>query len=472
MGPISTIPSSIKEHHVLPILSYITFLIIGQVSADTLFFDSNEIGQYPNDPKFKPLKRSFLHKLIDCTDQELKYHPLVSIIVDKKLRFYRWWYVISFIFYLFFLCCLGYALIQASTVCDSNIWLYQNPTDWARGVCEVICVFYFIFFLFNEGVEFIIEWTQVYEENKDKEEETQLTVNYLTDAKSGEEKTRFSIFFVQWRNIVTLFRKLDTKLKYFFSAFPEYFDGVYNFIDWLGLISFFVLIFLRATSYYIQWTFAGLTFIFFSLSLFKYTRISPALGAYVSGVFRIFVIDIPRFFVIVLIILIAYIGGIHLAARQQPSYSQSVCSVAPYQVCNNTQSEFFWFNRELTCLYNLRRPLLSGLIFMLDGGPGNHVEDILQDNFFFTLVYLAFAFTIIVVMLNILIAQLSETYGEIIKENNYHYKIALVVTLELKSNLAFWFGRRFRKYTSIESLTIPLARWNMLQDGELCTCKL
>ena len=335
----------------------------------------------------------------------------------------------------------------------------------------MICLFYYIFFLFNEGVEFVIEWIQLYEANKDKEEETQLTVNYLSDAKSGEEKT-FSKFLIQWRNRVTLFHKLDTKMKYFFSAFPEYFNGDYNVIDWSGLISFFVLIFLRATSYYLQWTFAGLTFIFFSLSLFKYTRISPALGAYVSGVFRIFAIDIPRFFVIVFIILIAYIGGIHLAARQQSSYNQTVCSVAPYQVCNDTQTEFFWFNRELTCLYNLRRPLLSGLIFMLDGGPGNHVEDILQDNFFFTLVYLAFAFTIIVVMLNILIAQLSQTYGEIIKENSYHYKIALVVTIELKSNLAFWFGRRFRKYTTIKSLTIPLTHWNTLQDGELCTCKL
>ncbi|KAI6649494.1 Ankyrin-3-like isoform X3 [Oopsacas minuta] len=436
----------------------------GEVSAQTSFFDSNDSGQYPDDPKFKPLKESLLHKLIDCQDQELKYHPLVSIIVDKKLRFYRWWYVISFFFYLFFLICLAYALVQASTVCDSNIWLYQNPADWVRGGCEIICLLYFIFFLFNEAVEFIIEWTQIYEENKDKCEESQLTIKYISDATSGGDKTCLSIFFVQWKNILGLFHKLDVKLKYFFSAFPEYFDGVYNFIDWLGIVSFIVLIFLRATSVYIQWSFAGLTFIFFSLSLFKYTRISPALGAYVSGVFKIFVIDIPRFFVIIFVILIAYIGGIHLAARQQPTSTQSICSNPPYQVCNNTQSEFFWFNRELTCLYDLRRPLLSGVIFMLDGGPGNHVEDILQDNFFFTIVYLGFSFTIIVVMLNILIAQLSETYGEIIKENTYHYKIALVVTLELKSNLAFWFGKRFRKFTAIESLIIPLSRWNTLKD--------
>ena len=203
-------------------------LTVGRFAADTLFFDSNESGQYPNDPKFEPLKQSFLHKLIDCPDQELKYHPLVSIIVDKKLRFYRWWYVISFFFYLFFLCCLGYALIQASTVRDSNIWLYQNPTDRMRGPFSSMwndLFFYLIFFIFNEVVEFYIEWTQVYElkrikneesrdieedENSDeesqcteeefnkeetmnREEEPQVSVKYLV------EKTHFSIVYIKWR---------------------------------------------------------------------------------------------------------------------------------------------------------------------------------------------------------------------------------------------------------------------------------
>ena len=446
----------------------ILLTLVGEVRAETLFFDSNGDGKYPHNPEFKHLKQSFLHKLKDCTDQELKYHPLVSIIIDKKLRFYRWWYVISLFFYIFFLTCLGYALIQASTVCDTQIWLYQYPADWVRGVCEVICILYLLFFLFNEAVEFLIDWTQIYEENKDKPEETQLTVTYITDSSNEGTKSCLTVFFFSWKLFLKIFHRIDIKLKYFFSAFPEYFDGVYNYIDWLAIISFIVLVILRALSSYTQWSFAGLTFIFFSLSLFKYTRISPALGAYVSGVFRIFAIDIPRFFIIVVIILIAYIGGIHLAARQQPklNVSSNVCMNPAYEVCNDTESEFFWFNQDLTCMYDLRRPLLSGLIFILDGGPGNHVEDIFQDNFFFTLIYLGFAFTIIVVMLNILIAQLSETYGEIIKENSYHYKIELVVTLELKSNLAFWFGKRFRKYTTIESLTIPLSLWNKLKDGE------
>ena len=407
----------------------------------------------------------------DCPDPEIKYHPLVNLIVDKKLSFYRWWYIVSFVFYAFFLICLGYALIYASLICDSELWLYQSPADWARGACELISILYLLFFIFNEVVEFLIEWTQVYEENKNKPEEPKLFVTYVTDSNNDGINNRLAALFSQWRLCTDLFHQLDIKLKYFFSAFPNYFDSVYNFIDWLAMISFIILIILRISGSYIQWSFAGMTFIFFSLTLFKYTRISPALGAYVSGVFRIFVIDIPRFFVLIVIILIAYVGGIHLAARQQPknNASNSVCMNAMYEGCNDT-SEFFWFNQDQTCLYDLRLPVLSGLIFMLDGGPGNHEDDILQDNLFFTIVYLGFAFTIIVVMLNILIAQLSETYGEIIRENAYHYKLELVVTLELKSNLAFWLGRYFRKYIAIGSVTVPLSQWNRLKEGKYWIC--
>ena len=454
------------------IICYVYCIYIGEVIAETIFFDSNEDGQYPDSPDFKPLKQSFLHKLVDCPDPELKYHPIVSIIVDNKLSFYRWWYVISLIFYLFFLVCLGYALIQASTVCDSNLWSYTFPADWARAACEVICLLYFLFFLVNEGVEFFIEWIQVYEENKGEKEESEMTVTYISDSARGDRKMCLTKLFEAWKKFTKIFKIINVKCRYVFSALHGYFDGVYNFIDWLAIISFVILIILRAISSYVQWTFAGLTFIFFSLSLFKYTRISPSLGAYVSSVFRIFVIDIPRFFVLVLIILIAYIGGIHLAARQQPISDPQTADSIPYQVCNSSRSAFFWFNTDLTQLYDLRRPLLSGILFILDGGPGNHEDDILGDNFFFTLVYLGFAFTIIVVMLNILIAQLSETYGEIVKENSFHYKIELVVTLENKSNLAFLFGKVFRKYTVIESLRISLPLWKQLKDGKLLLLRI
>ena len=396
----------------------------------------------------------------------------MNIIVDKKLRFYRWWYVVSFFFYLFFLFCLGYALLQASTLCDSRIWLYETPYDWVRGICEVISILYLIFFLFNEAIEFFIEWTQIYNDKVSSVEDKPLTVKYLSEGVGGT--SIITSVFAFWNKTKSFVSNLDRKLKFFLSAFPEYFDGVYNFIDWGGITSFVILILLRASTSYVQWSFAALTFIFFSISLIKYTRIFPALGAYVNSVFRIFVIDIPRFFVIIIIILVAFIGGIHLAARQQPISSQMASAESndglPYPICNDSRTALFWFNSDLTQTYDLRRPLLSGIIFLLDGGPGNFEDDLLNSNFFFVIIYLLFAFTIIVVMLNILIAQLSETYGEIVKENSFHYKIALVVNLELKSNLAFSLGKRFRKLTALESIEISMDYWKQLKESKDYLC--
>ena len=87
----------------------------------------------------------------------------------------------------------------------------------------------------------------------------------------------------------------------------------------------------------------------------------------------------------------------------------------------------------------------------------------LNVNFLFVALYIIFAFAIIVVLLNILIAQLSETYSEIIKTNEFHYKMELVVNLELKSNLAFITGKSLRKYTTIYELEVPVSSWEHLK---------
>ena len=113
--------------------------------------------------------------------------------------------------------------------------------------------------------------------------------------------------------------------------------------------------------------------------------------------------------------------------------------------------------------YDLRKPLISSIIFLLDGGPGNVEDDLLNVNIVFAALYIVFAFSIIVVLLNILIAQLSETYSEIIKTNEFHYKMELVVNLELKSNLAFITGKFLRKYNTINKLVIPHGLWEHLK---------
>ena len=432
------------------------------VTLNPKFLDSiNSLEHpYPEDPQYNRFEPSFLHKLLYCSDPLVKYHPLVSIVVREKLRFYRWWYVFTFFLYCIFLVCLFYALIQASYLCDNMLLSYNDAFSMGRAFCEVVVVIYALFFIFDESLEFILQWYQTHRGMKliEKAEEER------EHGAAGEGKGLLYTFRKIF-SVIKILKAVDRFLFHFFSSLFEYI-GALNLIDVSALIALIFLIILRLSQVPAQWTFASLTLIFFSLKLFKYTRIYPSLGAYVRTIVHIFIYDITQFGIIIFIFLLAYFGGIHLAARQNIVEPGTATSLTNGQTCSNrSSSSLFWFDAERTIPYDLRRPLITGIIFLLDGGPGNEETSLLNSNFLFTLLYLAFAFTIIVVMLNILIAQLSETYGQIIKTSGFHYKIELIVTIEFRSNLAFFIGRILRMSTSIEELTIEPAKWCVLKES-------
>ena len=430
-----------------------------RVKMSPKFLDSNELGQYPSDPKFKHMIPSFLHKLLICPDTELKYHPIVAITINRKLAVYRWWYIFSLIFYLFFLFALMFALIQASYLCDEKLWDYSTSLDAFRVICEIFCVLCWVLFLLDEMIEFLIEWVQIKHKKVNKKQNDQID---FTLAENSTKYLALLNLIHKFCNGHKIFEKVDRILYCLLSALINYFIS-FNLIDSGALLCFFILIILRVVGSYFQWSFASITFVLFSLRLFKYTRIIPSLGAYVHSVFRVFVKDIPRFIVIIIIISISYVGGIHLAARQQPyRLNRSSLSLSDQQ-CTRTETQLLWFNSESTLGYDLRSPLVSSIIFLLDGGPGNFEQNLLNVNFLFTVLYLLFAFTIIVVLLNILIAQLSETYSEIIKTDEFHYLMELVVNLELKSNLAFITGKIFRKYNTYDTIELSINMWRELR---------
>ena len=299
---------------------------------------------------------------------------------------------------------------------------YTGSFGALRAVCEVVVLVYGILFAVDECLEFVIILIRF----SSKEFKTKNLFKVLLDKEDGIE------------NLFTFLGQLIPLLRAYF--------GIFNIIDVLGLIFLFFLVIFRLSSSPFQWTLASFTIILFTLRLFKYTRIIPSLGAYVKSIFQIFKHDITQFSVIVLIIILAYLGGIHLAARQMYVSPDSTTIVPPDNCSNNSFTGLFWFDQERTSSYDLRRPLLSGIIFLLDGGPGNEEIGLLDSNFLFSLLYLGFAFTLIVVMSNILIAQLSQTYAEVTKNAFLPFKLDLVVSVEFDSNLAFFFGDCIRTF--------------------------
>ena len=199
--------------------------------------------------------------------------------------------------------------------------------------------------------------------------------------------------------------------------------------------------------------------------LFKYTRIFPSLGSYVQSIFRIYKIDIPRYAVIVAILLLSFYGGIHLASRQGQISSESFVAPPEDSSCNETSQTFYWIPSQISGdaqRYDVALPIIAGFIFLLDGGPSEYQETLLERNALFLVIYFLFAFTIIIVMSNVLIAQLTQTYSNIIKTDTFHYKIDLVVTFELKSNASLFFGRRARSLVSFYKMVVPVHIWNSM----------
>ena len=454
------------------------------ISCNPSFLDSNELGQSPYSQRFSYILPSFLHKLIECQDHELKEHPLVKIAIKNKLRVYRVWYLFTFLVFFIFLVSLAIALILASYECEGNVPFMNitgifDGTQGLRFVCEIIVLVYGINLFLNELVEFFLVWSHRY---KDRTFEYKRDLAYVKTLKKNQSRDELiAEKFHVLVNTSTVLSGVDRRLFYLPGAIKAY--VLDNIIDLSGIACLATLVLLRyfgiRHSEFNQWTFASLAFIIYTLTLFKYTKIIPALGSYVETVRYVFIHDIPRFLVILCIVVVAFIGGIHLSARQLVPRGEVVNGTYETQkfldrntTCGISESNdndgftrLFWLNDNLTRTYDLRRPLLTGSFFILDAGTEEVQVDLLNVNFTFVLLYFCFAFAIIVVLSNILIAQLSQTYAEFSKQNEFHYQLQLVISIELQSNISFFLGKYFRRYAFIREVNVPHKEWIKLEDN-------
>ncbi|KAI6647344.1 Ankyrin repeat protein [Oopsacas minuta] len=443
-----------------------------EVHCKALMLDINAKGESPFSKHFSHLLPSLLHKLVDCNDKELREHPVVKKTVEKKLNFYRIWYVLSFLIYFVFLAVLSAALFIASYECDHDLKTFQITQIGSnvRLACETFSWVYVCLLTVSEFIEFAYGWLRlVKQKNLTLQEFKTFKMMKFDELEKGEnlkDQTNCFILTLEWvKKFRQIFPILNRRMFYLPQATLQYiYDSP---TDLLGILSFYLYFGIRFQYANIAWLFASLSFIGFTISLLKYTRIIPSLGAYIDTVKAVFSKDIPRFMVLYIIVFVAYIGGIHLAARFQPLGDHdrarlTVDGQMNSDLCHNDTSQLFFFNQAMTDTYTLLTPSVSGLTLLLDGGPGNREEDIFGVSIYFALVYILFSFTIIVVLSNILIAQLSETYAELNAQGTFYYRMGLIVSMELESILAFFLGKYFRQLSSIKSFNVPIDEWKGL----------
>jgi hypothetical protein len=176
------------------------------------------------------------------------------------------------------------------------------------------------------------------------------------------------------------------------DVISEYFLNWQNLLDDLAILFVLLIIPFRIADSQNQWIFAALAFMFHGLRIFKYAIMFKSVGEYVAILVLLIKRDVPQFVTVFVVIIFSFGGALHL-------------SLIGYYNDDNLDTEN---NNETSEIYLL---WWTGFRILAEGsaltyyGPGGF-------NWLGILIYWLFLFIVVVVLLNILIAQFSKSYDE------------------------------------------------------------
>ncbi|XP_020892574.1 transient receptor potential cation channel subfamily A member 1 [Exaiptasia diaphana] len=187
-----------------------------------------------------------------------------------------------------------------------------------------------------------------------------------------------------------------------------YLKDKYNLSDWIGLLLLLAIIPLRAINHDSQWHVGSVGYLVNFLRIFKFSCVNKTAGLYTNTLFRIVVNDIPRFLCTFAVIFFSFCGALFLSLRA--SSSQSL-------------------------LGGFEQVLLSGIRVLAEAQPV--AEEYKGYNWLSILLLLTYMGTVIVIMLNILIAQLSTTYAQAKYNAKLQYDVDRMLLLARMENYPF-----------------------------------
>ncbi|XP_053377723.1 uncharacterized protein LOC123529525 isoform X3 [Mercenaria mercenaria] len=227
-------------------------------------------------------------------------------------------------------------------------------------------------------------------------------------------------------------RRFEHKLEYFHDTF-----------NWFELSSAILLVFvvpLRFTHNNVQWHVFAFGYIFWTIRIFKFAAVFRQIGAYTQILARIIAHDFIQFGVVFFVILLAFSVSFFLFLRGDKDLD------------THNETSTFW------------GILFVGIRSLTEAQP---VVDYTGDDGYgkiSVIFMLCFLFTCIVILLNILIAQLTDTYQKVQQDAQRGLEVNrawIVARVELNT---FFFGKNFRRfhykaYEDIENLKDVLTKW-------------
>ena len=434
----------------------------------TKIMDSNDEGGYPDFAIFNYHLAPLWHKMYSSKTNRIKYHPLLKFTVDAKIKLYQWWYLLMLFLYLLFYIPMVTALLLASVHCDEMLFYYNSLTDGFRLILELYIILITILYMINEVIE-------VYSKRKYLQN---LPITSRKLVYRPPDQIRYygleNLEGMVFKSVHRTFIEIPNRIKFYLHVFDRqkadyllralytHVSGSYSILEVISIHLLLLMFCFRLVLFFttsptvsaIHWTLSALTFVAFTFKFFKYSKIFPTLGIYIETIFQVLKKDVPRFMIIILLILVGYAGGAHLVARRFGGTSGS-----PSDECSPSS----WLGGDFNSIYSIWTPLLSGILFLVGGGPADFELELYEIHGIFSVFYLIFALGIIVVLLNIFIAQLSQTYSDVHSEKHIiDYKAELALHYENQSNLAFlfeWFFSKALRRIMVETVTVPIEEW-------------
>ena len=237
-------------------------------------------------------------------------------------------------------------------------------------------------------------------------------------------------------------------------VFFDYFKDWYNWLDVTGLMLLFILIIFRIiiiidpTVPYLefQWVFATFAFAVNAFRLTKLLIVFKLFGTYMRIIILILLKDVPKFLLLLLFTFFFFSTTLYLSFRVP-----IIIGEVNINGTNETQVQYYVTLFDLATLQEegldkYYYVLIYPIRVLLEGNAleFNYVFDSL--NIIAAVVYVVFLFLIIVVYLNVFIAQLSDTYADVkanAKKTVAKFRLEFIVQTQTTSLLALFFD--FRK---------------------------
>ena len=404
---------------------------LGIVKTQYLYLNTDK--KLPDEDEYVKRHTYFLQRIARLGEEEIASHGTIRILVDRRMeQFGKKVLFLNIASYATFLLALSYSLIQASYVpIPRNA--HMGFFDGFRVFTELFVIGYFIFNCITEAMEFIREIRSTKQDIKadkkerDKEIELMNSVNIEPRKNKGE--------------LLTFSDKNKESSILFIRLIKNYFSDQSNYLDVIGLLTLFILFILRSASQPVQWIFATIAFFANALRIFKFVVLVRYIGPYSTIIYKILIKDVPLFSTLFGLTLLIFTGG-YFISLLTPYISAGFANNSLRQDTVRTlgvDNEVQWV-------------FLSGLRVLLEGNVYSDEYLYRHINWLAACIYLSFLFLTVVVFLNVFIAQLSDTYGEIKRNSERTYawhRLNFIIQIE-KNPLFSYYLRKIKKVEYIE----------------------